>query len=219
MGIKEVSISLPAREQPTDFWKSADIIARDAVLKTDTQLPLQEFSMRLFETTKTIVNHGHTGRTSLDGKKIIIGLNPSFSDSEKLLHVELPRSISHELHHSTRFQLLGAENNLKESVIAEGLAVQFETEVWGGEPSAWAKALTDDQISMYKEMFLNEISSPGAKYDHGAWFYGTTGQYPRWMGYSLGFHIVNEYLKLHPDQTAASLVATPADSILAEVIK
>lgn len=213
---KEVRLNTSFIERYRSFWTSAKKITEDAIQQTKQRMPLREHAIQLRQVNTprdAIYNHGHSGLTNESGKEITIRLYPKFRDTQNLLKIELPRSVSHELHHSTRFQLLGYTHGLKEAVIREGLAVHFETEVWGGTPSTWATALDKDQISFYLNKLMDEIRSNNETYEHEKWFYGSSN-YPRWTGYALGYYLIAEYLKLHPQETAASLVATPASEIL-----
>jgi len=48
------------------------------------------------------------------------------------------------------------------------------------------------------------------------WFFGRNGTdpIPVWTGYTLGWRIVENYLKIHPQERASSLVLKPTDEIL-----
>ena len=50
-------------------------------------------------------------------------------------------------------------------------------------------------------------------YDHGAWFYGA-GTLPRWIGYTLGYAIVGDWLKTVPEADGAALVEVPTADVL-----
>ena len=144
-----------------------------------------------------------------------ITVNPNFSDKERLLHVEFPRSVSHELHHAVRDKALPNEKrSLGSALIAEGLATIFETDVWDGEPSSWAIALSQEQIENLMEKVITERNDPN--YNHSRWFFGSS-DLPQWAGYSIGVSLIKEYMRLHPNETAATLVATPADVMLDEL--
>jgi uncharacterized protein YjaZ len=47
------------------------------------------------------------------------------------------------------------------------------------------------------------------------WMFGRSGDspIPAWTGYTLGWTIVENYLKAHPDASASSLVFTSAEEI------
>ena len=64
------------------------------------------------------------------------------------------------------------------------------------------------------EKVITEYNDP--RYNHARWFFGSS-DLPQWAGYSLGVRLVKEYMRLHPDETAATLVATPASVIFDEI--
>lgn len=212
---KDLMLDVSFLEQPQRFWMDAKRIALDAKQKTGTLLTLHEpLTIRLVNNPRGVIpGFGHGGHTNESGTEIRIDFDPKFENRWQLLHVELPRSISHELHHAVRFHTLGYAHSLQEAVITEGLATHFEIEVWGGDPSAWAIALEKSQLPEIVEQFKEEVAERDTEYNHSRWFYGN-GDLPRWAGYALGHYFIDEYLKLHPDQTAATLVVAPATEIL-----
>ncbi len=212
---KDIIISASFPERLQKFWIDAKRIALDARRKTSDFLSLHKpLSIQLINNSKgVILGFGHGGHTNELGTEIVIDLDPHFENKHQLLNTELPRSISHELHHAVRFHALGYTYSLQEAVISEGLATYFETEVWGGEPSVWATALDKLQLPEILKQFREEVATRDTEYSHSRWFYGK-GDLPRWTGYALGYYFIDEYLKLHPDQNAASLVETPASEIL-----
>lgn len=210
--VEGVRVWMPMFDRFAGLRKDIQSIAKFAVAQTAKHIPLHEATIRILNNPKHVIaGHAHSGWTH-SAEKVRITLNPKFPDKEKLLYEELPRSISHELHHAVRANALPHEpKTLGATLISEGLAVQFETEVWGGKPSAWATALTEEQLSVVRDAAATEIGND--HYDHAAWFFGS-GHLPRWAGYTLGVHLVGEYLALHPRETAASLVSTPSAVIL-----
>ncbi len=208
----DVRIRMPVFDRFAGLRKDIQSVTKDAIAQTARYLPLHRLTLHIKDDPKkTIPGHAHGGRTH-SSKDVDIYLDPAFPDREQLLHTELPRSVSHELHHAVRNKELPDEpRSLGAALVQEGLATLFETEVWGGEPSAWAKALSPEQTNKLLHKALSESSD--ANYDHARWFFGT-GDIPRWAGYSLGVHLIREYLRLHPNETAASLVGTPANVIL-----
>jgi uncharacterized protein YjaZ len=52
------------------------------------------------------------------------------------------------------------------------------------------------------------------EFDHLEWFVGLKKTIPKNAGYTIGFKLVSDYLQKHPNETAVSLYATPADSFL-----
>ena len=195
-----------------EYERGFQEVAKNAVTQTAHYLPLHELTINIKNDPKKVIpNHGHSGR-KLSAKEVQITVNPSFSDKEKLLQVELPRSVSHELHHAVRDKALPDEkSSLGAALIAEGLATVFETDVWGGEQSSWAKPLSKEQTETLLEKVIFE--SEDQNYNHARWFFGSS-DLPRWAGYSIGVYLVKEYMRLHPSETAATLVGTPAKVII-----
>lgn len=210
--VGEVTVRVPLFDRFAELRKDIQSITKFAVAQTATYIPLHETTIRILDDPKNVIpDHAHAGWT-FSPESIVIRLNPNFPDKEQLLKTELPRSVSHELHHAVRKKALPNEKRTLGSVlISEGLATQFETEVWGGKPSAWTTALNEEQIFTLLDTVITEIGNE--KYNHARWFFGTE-DVPRWAGYAIGSYLVREYLKIHPGQTAASLVSTPSATIL-----
>lgn len=207
-----VRIQPPTFESIERLRDAVHISADTAVKKTSEHLNLHELTIQIKDDPKGVIpEHAHAGWTH-SADNIVIKFDPYFPNKKQLLEIELPRSISHELHHATRLKSIPDEpRSLGAALIFEGLATCFETEVWGGEPSKWEGALSQNQINDLLKKVLYELND--ANYKHSRWFFGSD-DLPRWTGYTIGAYLVKEYLKQHPDQTCASLVATPSQDIL-----
>lgn len=212
-----VHIRLPITDEFAGLRQDIQTTAVTAIDRTKQFLPLHELTLRIKNDPEAVIpGHAHGGWT-YSPESIVIRLNPNFPSKEQLLKIELPRSVSHELHHAVRQKALPNEKRtLGSGLISEGLATHFETEVWGGEPSAWATALNSDQIQSIVEIVMKEYAN--TEYDDARWFFGTK-DLPRWTGYTIGVYLVQEYLKLHPEQSAASLVSLPAEIIFKELLQ
>jgi uncharacterized protein YjaZ len=143
--------------------------------------------------------------------------NPNFK-------VELiPRGLVHEFLHASRFRMPQWQLTLLECMIAEGLADHFMIELLGGEQPQWDRALTEKEIQQY----LIKIK-PFSRIKHESWnaefnekyfnpwmLFGRAGDdpIPRCTGYTLGWRIVENYIKAHPEARASSLVFTPPEVI------
>lgn len=213
--VGDVTIKMSMVDGFSGLRKNLKWMTKNAIEQTSHHLPLHELTISIKNDSKKVIpGHAHAGWT-YSAKDVQITVNPSFSDKEYLLHVEFPRSVSHELHHAVRDKVLPNEKrSLEAELMAEGLATVFETEVWGGIPSDWAKPLSKEQMQSLLEKVI--IESEDLHYDHGRWFFGTS-DLPRWAGYSIGVFLIKEYIRLHPEETAATLVATPASVILDEL--
>jgi uncharacterized protein YjaZ len=107
-------------------------------------------------------------------------------------------------------------------MVNEGLADHFMVEVLNCEQTPWSSALTEEEIQQYmvrikplcriKHEWTAEFNE---KY-FVPWFFGSTGTepIPHWTGYSLGWRIVENYLKAHPEARASSLVSTSPEVIV-----
>lgn len=101
------------------------------------------------------------------------------------------RMAVHEVHHCLRFAATGYGGTLGEALVSEGLAGQFVHALFGNPPDPWECAV-DDAVLRAHLPTSAELASTA--YGHDAWFYGAGGRYPRWLGYTLGYRIVGEWL-------------------------
>ena len=141
--------------------------------------------------------------------------NPNFKTAS------VGRGLPHEIHHAIRLRTPNWHWSLLESFVMEGLADHFVVEVAGGEPGAWAHALTDAEIQRnlirVKPLLRAKIESYPEfveKYET-PWLFGRSGDdpIPRFTGYTLGWRIVENYLRAHPDARASSLIQTSSEVI------
>jgi len=123
----------------------------------------------------------------------------------------LERMMAHELHHAMRWETVGYGTTLGEVLISEGLAGRFAQELYGGEGELWERAASREHLGAIAERAA--VHANDTDYDHATWFFGS-GELPRWVGYTLGWEIVGDYLRNHPGLTASGLAGTPADRIL-----
>ncbi|SDN88997.1 DUF2268 domain-containing putative Zn-dependent protease [Vreelandella arcis] len=130
--------------------------------------------------------------------------NAHFADS---MGEPFERMVVHELHHVMRWRGPGYGRTLGEALVSEGLAGHFCRQLYGSAPEPWESALSDKETVACAMKAEQEWSMPS--YRHEAWFFGQ-GELPHWAGYSLGYQLVERYLKHNGGQSAASLVHEPA---------
>ena len=132
------------------------------------------------------------------------------------------RGLVHECLHPTRFRMPQWQLTLLECMITEGLADHFMIEVLGGEQPAWSRALTKNEIKQYmiKVRPILRIRHEWTQEFNEQFFlpwmlFGRKGDdpVPGWTGYTLGWQMVENYLKAHPESRASSLVFAPAEVI------
>ena len=129
--------------------------------------------------------------------------------------------LPHEIHHAIRLRMPGWHWSLLESMVMEGLADHFLVEVVGGEPGPWDRSLTEEQIHeqlirVKPLLRLNVASYPAfVETYEKPWLFGRSGTdpIPHWTGYTLGWRIVENYLRAHPDARASTLVQTSSKVI------
>ncbi|HEX2058829.1 MAG TPA: DUF2268 domain-containing putative Zn-dependent protease [Actinomycetota bacterium] len=147
---------------------------------------------------------------------VSIFVDPAHDDLGAALDVWLPPLLAHELHHAARIvDGPGYGESLTEAMVSEGLADAFTLEAFPRTPvPPWTRALGARALCRWWQTARVESSRAGASYDHAAWFFGA-GDVPRWTGYSIGFVLVERYLREHPAETPASLLEAPARKIAA----
>src|SRR5689334_6232111 len=107
--------------------------------------------------------------------------NPRFASA--LADGTLRRQAAHEVHHCLRNAGPGYGRSLGEALVSEGLAGQFVNRLYGTPPEPWEKAVAPRVAWRF---LPDDTTLAWPMYDHDAWFFGG-GDYPRWLGYTLGY--------------------------------
>lgn len=150
---------------------------------------------------------GHAYRASLLAMTVDPG-NPNFEGS--LSAGALRRQILHEVHHCLRMAGPGYGWTLGEALVSEGLAGQFVGKLLGTAPEPWEKAVGVTELRR-TPVEASELSS--GDYDHPAWFYGG-GRHARWLGYSLGYRMVESWLAEAGDIEPTAWINVPAAAVI-----
>lgn len=136
--------------------------------------------------------------------------NPHFSTS--LDDGTLRRQVTHEVHHCFRMGGPGYGRTLGQALVSEGLAGHFTRLLFNNPPEPWECAVTDDLLRAHRP----DRDTLSAKwYNHAEWFFAAGGRRPRWLGYTLGYRIVGDWLAATPDVDGDLLVNVPAETVLA----
>lgn len=123
----------------------------------------------------------------------------------------LRRQVAHEVHHCLRLAAIGWGRNLGDALINEGLAGHFVRQLFASPPEPWERAVDAGVVPSF---FPEEGELASTAYDHNAWFFGTGGKLPRWIGYTLGYTIVGRWLETVGDVNGGALVTTAAAEVL-----
>jgi hypothetical protein len=165
---------------------------------------------------------GVGGRTICDDSGVSIDFyfdpkHPNFK-AEYIL-----RSLAHELNHACRMRMPQYQLTLLECMVNEGLADHFMIEVFNCEQSPFSSSLTEEQIQQFmiqvKPIMRDTFESWSEEFNENyfvPYMFGRTGEdpIPNWAGYSLGWVIVENYLKDHPEARSSSLIFTLPEEIV-----
>lgn len=158
---------------------------------------------------------GELGYTDPTTGQVLIQLDPrSQVPFSETLAVWLPEALAHEIHHSVRTLAgPGFGTTLGEFLVSEGMASAFFHQAFPGTNAPWDSALTPVQEHTLWDRAKPLLNQTGLLL-YEQWFYGGNGV-PEWAGFTIGYHIAEDYIQHHPGTTAASLVAAPAATVLA----
>ena len=190
-------------------------IVRSIKLGIDTVskvIPLDsvEFRVMVFP-ERTIPRIGMSG-VAPNGRQIYILLDPSHRKFDEAITTHIVETIPHEYHHVLRYRTVGFGENLFESMISEGLACHFAIQVCHVDTPAYCQALSSEQFTEWKAKAAKVWFEK--EFDYLEWFVGLKKTIPANAGYTIGFSLVADYLKKHPESTAATLYAARASALL-----
>ena len=191
---------LNARSALTPIMAEIRAHAREMVAAVEAHLDLPRFDLVVRAGDAVIPEWGIAGHAPAPGI-IEITLDPS-----RVAPEHFRRTLVHEMHHLARWEGPGYGRSLGEALVSEGLAGHFVLQVLGGAPDPWDATRPGSGS-------LKQAGSLWARrdYDHGEWFMGR-GRMRKWTGYGLGHRLLAEHLAEAEGQSAASLVAEPADA-------
>lgn len=114
---------------------------------------------------------------------------------DTIIKVELPMTIYHETAHVVRENTIGYSTTLLDYIIDEGVGCYIEQSVMPEREIPYIHEIKDEKVywNQAKKSLFKKIS-----WNHSReWFFGT-GKLPNWIGYRLGFLIVQEYMNKYP---------------------
>lgn len=128
----------------------------------------------------------------------------------------LKETVAHEYNHAVFKQTKNGNNSLLDVMIMEGLAEHFQEQICGNDPSPWAHAIEKSELTdkiNTIEAHLHDTAEYGDLY--AKLFYGQ-GEYSRWLGYSIGYWIIDAYLTNKGGVNWSKLMQLSSDEILKE---
>jgi uncharacterized protein YjaZ len=154
--------------------------------------------------------HGVGGFTAGAGK-IWLSILPGGDWKDWITH-----GVAHEYHHSVWTALYYKRNpilNMADYLVFEGRADSFANVIDPLRHSPWTAALTRPQERTAWRTIERRLQSTDAPLMQGLMFGGAEGV-PHWAGYTIGFQIVQSFLKAHPDLTVSQWTAIPAGELV-----
>jgi len=141
-----------------------------------------------------------------------------FLDLKTYTRTSLKETVAHEYSHVIYYHYHYSESfTVLESIYMEGLAENFREEAMGGKQAIWATALSKEEamewLSKIHELLLNSNSKV-----IGAVLLGND-TYPRWMGYSIGYHVVKDFRKESKHLTWDDIGKLHASNAIGNLIK
>lgn len=122
------------------------------------------------------------------GKRCIeIKIDFARKDLQKIISRELLGTIFHEFAHLARENTVGYGDALVDALVGEGLACYIEQQL-ARRNIPYIKAIRGESAWLKK---LSKLAQ-SKKYDYNEWFLGT-GSLPRWLGYRLGYLMIEQY--------------------------
>jgi len=110
-------------------------------------------------------------------------------------------AVAHEYHHSVWTSRHGRKDpiqNMADYLVFEGRADSFARLIEPQRRAPWTNALTPQQERVAWRTIERNLQSTSPSLLQGLMFGGAQGVRP-WAGYTIGFHIVQAFLRGHPD--------------------
>ncbi len=140
--------------------------------------------------------------------------------STDLSKEEIKAMLAHEYNHACRLHFINLspeKTPLKESLIIEGLGEYAVKDLYGEKLLApWTNLYPFDQaLQIWKKHFLPSLSIKGLT-NHHAFLYGQKGSpLPKWIGYYIGYQIIDTYQEQHGPFKKNELYQKSADTLIA----
>jgi len=141
--------------------------------------------------------------------------------SEGLEEEEVKALFAHEYNHVCRLNFLGLEPTkipLKDSLIIEGLGEFAVKNLYGEKWMApWTNLYSlESSIKVWNEHFIPQLNLMGSE-NHQDFLYGNgKSQLPKWIGYHIGFQIVDSFQKKHGPFNDYELYRKSSDELIEE---
>lgn len=192
-----------------DFAEEMRRAFAPAVAAVSQHLALDEIDIAVYASDSVIPEIGMNAFAE-HGNLIRFWLDPKHPALQKNFDITFTALLAHELHHVIRERGPGYGRTLRDSLVSEGLACQFEREVVGQLPPYGMEVLADEVTARFARI-APQLDGPFSP----AWMFGSHEQgIERSFGYRLGSTLVSQWLRAHTI-TAAEAVHIET-SVIAE---
>ncbi|MEK7168544.1 MAG: DUF2268 domain-containing putative Zn-dependent protease [Patescibacteria group bacterium] len=198
----------------TSFTSNIKSVSEDTIKEVKKVLPIDSIDVIVWDYPDWSIEKYGIGGHTLTPNTIVISIDSENKNLNKNFDKRLKQTIIHEIHHAARLQIMDNDKASRlEHSIREGLAEHFEIELTGKEPEVWDMALSKEDLDKFVEVAKTNLSTEDyLVYD---WLFGNKELgVPKWTGYSVGFYLVGEYLKKHPNKKPSTLYATSANEFV-----
>ncbi|MDG5789146.1 DUF2268 domain-containing putative Zn-dependent protease [Evansella sp. AB-P1] len=131
---------------------------------------------------------------------------------DKLPIKEKKALLLHEYHHACRLfhQDVNEKNvTLLESIIMEGLAEwEVEKRLGNNYVAPWMTLYSEELLINWWKRGIGDRKMLQGRKKHVPYLYGGTNGYPKWIGYSIGFHMVKSYMANYKKISSLQLLKT-----------
>lgn len=135
-----------------------------------------------------------------------------YEDKEKQKE-SISHTVAHELGHalSKEHRIFNIFRMLKE----EGLNEHFRESMVGGERAPWTQAISRERAMEIFEELKEKGKLEETSLDfYMELFFGINDKYPMWSGYTIGYYLMEDYLKSLETVDWKRLFKTPSEEIL-----
>ncbi len=174
--------------QPSLKFKTAKDLIREALIRCQKELPIGPIYIFIFPTLKPEIKEKTNGITGFCPWRNTI--NIFIHPEAEQIRTPLFSVIAHEYNHAAIRRHYEWET-LLDSLIYEGLAEIFQEEITGRRCPC-TKAVPKSKLQTYLEQIKPYLHSKDQELIRAV-FMGGEG-FPHWLGYSLGYWLVNRFL-------------------------
>ena len=204
---------LKATGRLNPFIEQIETEFKNSVNQISKLMPISNIDVVVYDYPYMAIPELGIGAETISQYLVNIYIDPEFPELSTSIFKEFKGTLAHELHHALRIRTINSLQNLLGALIHEGLADHFDMEVNNTLPNLWDKALNEEDLKKIKkiaeEQYFNE------NYSYNDWVFGSVEKnIPRWAVYSLGFYLVEQYLKFHPNQKASKLYNVKAEEFI-----